>query len=281
MVSLNIVCIKGRECTHLAVFVASTTAAMSLSTLTVTDKLRQAYNGVLLQISFKLDKNHQRKLRHYCNGLIPTHVTDTMDILRSLQHERKISWADISLLKEAMHEIRRFDVVKDLNEFEIKRDLTLLLDFYARTIQKLDLCCSSVSVKMVAGHLVRLMEIVRDKVDITSISLTVESSKDIRKALVDFEQVIDCRELRFTWNEFTMLVIIAGEIIAAVSLNEQRRDPVIELCYTAADELCSRMTELGSWVSKLHVTINLILLCCKSLCLCIFTLVCRAEMKLS
>ena len=226
------------------------TADMLSSTHTVTErKLRQDYNGVLLQVSFKLDTEHQRELRYYCNGFIPIRVTDTIDILQTLEHERKISWEDVKFLKEAMRKMRRIDIVEELTEFEIKRDLTLLLDFYARKVLQLDLHCSSVSVKRVAGHLARLMEIVRDKVDIAAISLPVESSKDVRKVLADFEEEIDCGELTFSWNEFTMLVIIAGEIIAAASSNEDREEPVIQLCFTAADELCSRMTELGSWVS--------------------------------
>lgn len=222
---------------------------MTSLTQTMTDKLLQAYNSVLLQISFKLDKKHQRRLRDYCNGLISIHATDTIGILRSLEHRGKISWEDVNLVTEAMKKIRRFDIVKELTEYEIKRDLTLLLDLYARKILNLDLHCCSVSVKRIVGHLVRLMEVARDKVDITAVSLTVESCKDIRKALVDFEDDIDCRELTFSWNEFTMLVIIAGEIIAVAYKNEELREPVMDLCSTAADELCSRMTELGSWVS--------------------------------
>lgn len=235
--------------TCLTVFKISNTAAMTSLTRTTTDKLREAYNGVLLHISFKLDEEHQKKLLHYCNGLISKKVTDTIDILHSLEYMGMISWEDVNLVKEAMYKINRFDIVKELTEYEIKRDLTLLLDFYARKILDLDLHCCSVSVKRIVGHLVRLMEVVRDKVDITAISLTVESCKDIRKALVDFEDDIDCRELTFSWNEFTMLVIIAGEIIAVAYKNEELREPVMNLCSTAVDELCSRMTELGSWVS--------------------------------
>ena len=88
-----------------------------------------------------------------------------------------------------MRHIRRFDIVKELTEFEIKRDLTLLLDFYARKILGLDLDCCSVDVKKVAGHLARLMAIVGDRINIKTINLTVESSKDIRKVLVDFEEI--------------------------------------------------------------------------------------------
>ena len=66
--------------------------------------------------------------------------------------------------------------------------------------------------KKVAGYFIaRLMETVRDKVNITKINLTVESSRDLRKALADFEREPDCREQRFSWNEFTMLVVYAGK----------------------------------------------------------------------
>ena len=82
-----------------------------------------SYNGILLHITNNLDSNHVSKLRHYCNGLIPIHVTDTMDILRSLEYKTKISWEDISLLKNAVHEIGRADIAKELTEFEIKRDI--------------------------------------------------------------------------------------------------------------------------------------------------------------
>ena len=222
---------------------------MSFFRGTATDKLQQTYNTVLLHISFKLDEEHQKKLLHYCNGLISKQVTDTIDILRSLEYKGKISWENVHLVKEAMSEINRFDIVKELIEYENKRDLTLLLDFYARKILNLELHCCSVSVKRIVGHLVRLMEVARDKVDITSINLRLECCKDMRKALVDFEDEIDCGELTFSWNEFTMLVVIAGELIAVAYKSEELQEPVMDLCSTAADELCSRMTELGSWVS--------------------------------
>jgi len=121
-------------------------AAMTPLTRTMTDKLLQDYNSVLLKISFKLDEEHQKKLLHYCNGLISKQVTDTIDILRSLEYKGKISWEDVNSVKEAMLKINRFDIVKELTEYEIKRDLTLL-DFYAWKILNLDLHCCSVSVK--------------------------------------------------------------------------------------------------------------------------------------
>jgi len=75
----------------------------------------------------------------------------------------------------------------------------------------------------------------------------MESCKDVRKALADFEEEIDCRGLTSSWNGFTMLVIIAGELIGLASARQAPSESIIELCSTAADELCPRMIELGSW----------------------------------
>ena len=150
-------------------------------------------------------------LLYYCNGIIPKQLTDTIEIFRSLEYKGMISWEDVIVIKEAMHGIKRYDIVKELTEYEVKRDLTLLLDYYARKILNLDLKCSSVSVKRTVGHLVRLMEVARDKVDMTSLSLTVETSKDIRKALVEFEDEIDCREQSFSWNEFIQCLLLSPE----------------------------------------------------------------------
>ena len=108
---------------------------MTSLTGTITDKLLQDYNSILFRISFKLDEENRKNLLHYCNGLILKQVTYTIDILRSLEYNGKISWEDVKLVKEAMRKINRFDIERELTEYEIKRDLTLLLDFYARKIQ--------------------------------------------------------------------------------------------------------------------------------------------------
>lgn len=98
------------------------------------------------------------QLRQYCHGLIPVDITFILKLLRALEHNKNISWEDVNLLKEAMRVIRRLDLVKKLTEYECKRDLMLLLDFYARRIVRLDSYCCTVPVKKVAGQLERLME---------------------------------------------------------------------------------------------------------------------------
>ena len=226
---------------------------------TMTDRHRQAYKYVLLQIAQNLGREHVKKLGRFYTGLTPLHDTEPLNFFRCLEHEGRISWEDVDFLKDLMRKIRRFDFVKKLTEFEVKRDLAILLDFYARKRQGLDLSCCSVAVKKVAGCLGRLTEIVRDRLDVAKIIISVESSKDIRSELVYFEEEMDCREQNFSWNEFMILVVFAGELLAIASASESCSEPVMELCSTAADELCSRMIELGSWVS--YTSSNLALSC--------------------
>lgn len=252
-----------------------------MSSSTLTDRIRLDYNAMLIYISFNLDENNQIQLRQYFHGLIPVDITAILELLRALEYNKNISWQDVNLLKEAMRVIRRLDLVKKLTEYECKRDLMLLLDFYARRIVSLDSYCCTVPVKKVAGQLERLMEIARDRINFKIISLTADSAKEIRKVLLNFQEVIDCRELEFSWNEFTMLVVIAGEVIAvAYSNEEQLEESVLELCSTAAEELCSRMVELGSWVCKSIIYLvmkhcmNVIIRCDTHLCVvCIYLLI--------
>lgn len=104
-------------------------------------------------------------------------------------------WEDVNLVKEVMSKINRFDIVKEVIEYEYKWDLIFFLDYYVRKILNLDLYCCFVFVKRMVGCLVRFMEFVWDKVDsFLLINLIVELSKDIWKVLVDFEDDIDCRE---------------------------------------------------------------------------------------
>jgi len=62
-------------------------------------------------------------------------MLELSQLFRSLEHEGKISWEDVTFLKELMRTMQRLDVVKKLTRFELKRDLTILLDFYPRKVK--------------------------------------------------------------------------------------------------------------------------------------------------
>lgn len=218
----------------------------------LTDELQRIYKAFLLQIVHKLENHQKEELRFYCTEFISTGDTEVLNILRSLQNAGEISWEDVSYLKEALRAVQRLDLVKTLTAFEVKRDLTILLDFYAKRRQGSELFCRPAfeKVEKMAGYLAIVMtEMARDRFDVSNAdSLLVEPRKGIRKVLVDFEEEIK-RELSDPWSKLTSLVVITGEIVAVALANEEfcREPEVLKLCSTAADELYSRMIKLGSW----------------------------------
>jgi len=217
----------------------------------LTDKLQRTYNAVLLHIVHEIEIAQEKEIHFYFSRHIPRGVTGTLDILRSLENAGKISWRDVCFLKEGLIVTQRFDLVKSLTAFEIKRDLTILLDFYARNRQGYEPCCRSASVEQVAGYLLNITtEILRDRFDVSNLGSLMESRKSFGKVLLGFGDEIK-RELSDPWSRMTLLVIIAGEFVAAALAKKvDRESEVLELCSTAAEDLCSRMmklSELRSW----------------------------------
>lgn len=227
--------------------------AMSLTTNEDIDsKLRQAYAAILLQIVHNLDRNQQQELSFYYSrsGLISVEDTGILTTLTSLEYAGMISWEDVGRLTEGLRQIHRLDLAKLLTEFEMKRNLAVLLDCYTRGRLGLDLCFRSDSVQSTATSL--LMETVRDGFDITNIRSLVGSGQSIKKVLNEFEEEIDRSEFSSPWSKLAMLIAIAGEIIVAASANGKRHQnhQLMEMCFTAAEECGSRMMELGTWVSS-------------------------------
>ena len=221
--------------------------AMSSPTNEVSDRLRRAYSAVLLQISRNLDQLQQDELRFYCSGLIPTEDKGSLNILRSLEHLGKISWTDVNFLKDALSAIKRLDLATLLTTFEVRRDLTLLLHFYARKRLQLDPVYVSHSMKNTARHLLTIVtENERCRFDPARMRTLVESNKNIHQV---FEEEVDARSgLKSSWSKLTMLVIIAGEIIVAAQASRSddiRGNEMLEQCFSLAEMLSYRMC--GSW----------------------------------
>ena len=130
--------------------------------------------------------------------------------------------------------------------YEIKRNLTILLNFYGEMRQELKPCSLSRSVESVARCLLDLMTaMVREGFDVNIVRSLTEPIKGMRKVLLDWEGEFE-RELSNPWHTVTTLVLIAGEIIAGALANEGYTPEVLAMCSTAADMICSRMMEQGS-----------------------------------
>ncbi|XP_068736879.1 uncharacterized protein [Montipora capricornis] len=218
---------------------------------TAVNKLRRAYKAVLLQICHNLEKAQLQELRFYYSSPLAKQDDEALSILSSLEDTEKITWEDVTFLKEGLCAIERLDLAQKLTAFEIKRNLTILLGFYARKRQGLDSCCwLSASVRSIGEYLVNLtMELHRNRLDFTSgIRSIVDSKKSVKKVWVEFEENVE-RELSLPWRKLTFLVVIFGEILAFALMDEEDRskDVIERLLSTVAEDLSGRMMKIGSW----------------------------------
>ena len=230
---------------------------MSIQTFDkLTNELQEAYTAVLLQIVHDLEKHQQDELYFYYSRIISGGSSGTLSILRSLEEAGEISWLDMCSLKKGLHIVGRLDLVDTITTFEIERDLAILLDLYVKKRQDSEMSGRPSSLEVVAEYLVKITtDLFRDtRFDKYNLTSLMESGRSVRQVLIDFEVEIE-RRLSDPWSKLTLLVVIAGEVIAEVSLtniqhcHDGRKPEASKLCLTAADKLCSRMKNLGSWVS--------------------------------
>ena len=123
----------------------------------MTEKLKLEYRSALLQISYELEKVQTKALLFYYDKVIEED-NEPLALFRSLEYAGKLSWKDVSFLKEGLLKVRRLDLVKDLTEFEVNRNFALLLDLYGKMRQSSQWSYSSFeSMVKVANHLTFLM----------------------------------------------------------------------------------------------------------------------------
>lgn len=223
---------------------------------TIADELEKAYKAALIQIVDNLENDQLVKLQFYYEPRIPSGTNGALNILRSLESVGEISWTDVGSLKKVLDVLRRRDLIKVLKEFETRRDLTLLLVDYARKRQGSESRCyqSASSIELFAKHLVKVTtEIFTDGLTNSKLRSLMKSRKNVREVLFDFEEQMEKKQVVNPWSKLTLLVVIAGEVVAEVfmmpAIDEERQtEPkeVLKICF----EFCyTRLMELGNWVS--------------------------------
>ena len=219
----------------------------------MTEKLKLEYRSALLQISYELEKVQTKALLFYYDKVIEED-NEPLALFRSLEYAGKLSWKDVSFLKEGLLKVRRFDLVKDLTEFEVNRNFALLLDLYGKMRQSSQWSYSSFeSMVKVANHLTFLMRAIsEDEYDVSdTINKFMETGKEFKSVLNDLEEETE-RQLSEPWSKLTLLFLVSGELITANMLKEAEhggKPNAPDLCFTAAKKLSSRMFNLGmNWV---------------------------------
>ena len=219
----------------------------------MTEKLKLEYRSALLQISYALEKVQTKALLFYYDKVIEED-NEPLALFRSLEYAGKLSWKDVSFLKEGLLKVRRFDLVKDLTEFEVNRNFALLLDLYGKMRQSSQWSYSSFeSMVKVANHLTFLMRaICQDEFDVSdTINKFMEAGKEFKSVLNDLEEETE-RQLSEPWSKLTLLFLVSGELITSNMLKEAEhggKPNAPDLCFIAAKKLSSRMFNLGmNWV---------------------------------
>ena len=219
----------------------------------MTEKLKLEYRSALLQISYELEKVQTKALLFYYDKVIEED-NEPLALFRSLEYAGKLSWKDVSFLKEGLLKVRRFDLVKDLTEFEVNRNFALLLDLYGKMRQSSQWSYSSFeSMVKVANHLTFLMRAIsEDEYDVSdTIKKFMETGKEFKSVLNDLEEETE-RQLSEPWSKLTLLFLVSGELITSNMLKEAEhggKPNAPDLCFTAAKKLSSRMFNLGmNWV---------------------------------
>ena len=235
-------------------FYKRTTSYINVS---VIGNLKRAFRAVLLQISRSLEKDQQEELRFYYKELIVKGNTGALSILSSLEDAGKISWSDVSFLKEGLREVRRLDLENNLTEYEIKRNLTVLLHSYSRKRQGMEPSPQLApdiadNADKVTGYLLIIMtNIERHGFDISKeVRSLVETREDIENLMLEFEDISD-QKLSESWSKLTLLTVISGEIVADLALanEEHRQKQEMKLLSTLTEHLYFLILRLGSWVS--------------------------------
>ena len=227
---------------------------MSIRRSTVfTNELRRheyEYRGVLLEINSNLTEIQKKELHFYYTHY--AEAGETLELFRSLEDDKKISWEDVRFLKDGLRAVQRKDLVDIVTEFENKRNLTFLVHMYARKRRGFEeSSCYHNSIEQAAAYLERTTThgVSPDGRFYRSL---LESRKSIEKVISEFDEAIKHAVLD-PWRQLTLLVVVAGEIVAeAFRMSEERRltsEVISKMFRSAADELYCRMRKLGKWVS--------------------------------
>ena len=201
---------------------------------TLIDELRQDYKVVLLDTFNDLQEEQQGMLGFYYDEDVSRNPGN---LLSSLERSGKISWTDVGSLKNALRAIKMEKLACTLEEYEIKRDLALLFDTYARKRQGLVQTQVPSSIEDVAGYLAKIADGVLHKTVVESLR---KSRKNLQDLMKDVETGI-AYKLSNALSKLALLIVILGEVTAETERTKEECGPKPEVLKSFSAEICSRM----------------------------------------
>ncbi|XP_067016577.1 uncharacterized protein [Acropora muricata] len=233
-----------------------------------TDDLRQDFMALLIKNFSDLEKEKEDALRLFYNDKdIPKNICGTFNFLTALEDAGKISWTNVSSLKKILNAIRREVLVDALEEFEIKRNVALLLDAFVRIRKDIPRQNLFENIEVIAGYLAKSTDDAMDKSKVRSLR---KSKKNIDEVIIVLKEQIETNFSETWTNRLALLTVIAGELLCETEPKyEEFASPLPEAVMCCSSEICSRVTSLDEWVRptnrcsylKLILIISVVIIC--------------------
>ena len=217
----------------------------------IVSKLRKDFKALLIKTFRKINDEEERAVRFYYDMDILKDISGTFNFLTALEDAEKISWENISSLKMALSNIEREDLVDALEEFEIKRNVALLLDAFVRIRKGIPRQIRFENIEAIAGYLAKSTDDAMDKNKVRSLR---ESKKNMEEVMIVLKEQIETN-FSETWpnNRLALLTVIAGELLCETETkNEELASPLPEALMCCSSEICSRVRSLDEWVRPLN-----------------------------
>ena len=213
----------------------------------IVSKLRKDFKAVLIKTFRELNDEEEVFVWFYYDKTIPKNIFEASGFLTALEEAEEISWTNISSLKTALSNIKREDLVDDLENFGIKRNVALLLDAFVRIRKGIPRQNLSENIEAIAGCLANLPDCELDKSKVKSLR---KSKTNIEEVMIFLEEQIRETNLSKPWtNRLALLTVIAGELLCESETNNKEfAEALPEDLTSCSAEICSRMKSLNEWV---------------------------------
>ena len=214
---------------------------------TIIAALRQDFKALLIKIFSDLEKEKIDALRFYYEE----DICETFGFLTALVDAGKISCTNVSSLKKVLSAITREALGDALEEFEIKRNVVLLLDAIVKIRKGIPRQNLPENIEAIAWYLANLTDCALDK---SKVKLLRKSKTNIEEVMICLEAKIRETSLSKHWSKrpnyrLALLIVAAGEVLSETETNnEEFEDPLPEDVIRCSAEICSSMTTLDEWV---------------------------------
>ncbi|XP_015747216.1 PREDICTED: uncharacterized protein LOC107326983 isoform X2 [Acropora digitifera] len=221
----------------------------------IVSKLRKDFRAVLIKTFRELNDKEEGAVWFYYDKTILKNICETFEFLIALEEAEEISWTNISSLKTALSIIKREDLVDDLENFRIKRNVALLLDAFVRIRKGIPRQNLSENIEAIAWYLANLTDCALDK---SKVRLLRKSKTNIEEVIICLEEKIRETSLSKHWSKrpnyrLALLIVAAGEVLSETETNnEEFEDPLPEDVIRCSAEICSSMTSLDEWDAFCH-----------------------------